>query len=64
MFVYKQVNFFEKRELRNGIQMLYGFGWHKSILACSKVGLSYPFFVCDLNGYNFNFLSCILDCMS
>jgi len=61
MFVYKQYTLNTNREIRLAIQSIYGIGWHKSILICSKMGLSFPFLFKNLNNYNIQILSFILD---
>jgi len=45
MFVYKQVELNINKEIRTSLHSIYGIGWHKSILICSKIGLAYPFFL-------------------
>lgn len=60
-FAYKQFNFVDNKELRSSLMGIYGFGWHKSILVSIKIGLSYPFFISNLNFYNFSLLCCLLD---
>lgn len=61
MFLYKQINLNLTREIRNSIQDILGVGWYKSILVCSKMGLSYPFSCGNLNLFYFYILSSILD---
>ena len=61
MFVYKQYNLDSKKEARLSLQSIYGIGWYKSILIVSKMGLSFPFSFRNLNNYNLQILSFILD---
>lgn len=61
MFVYKQYTLNTNREIRSSLQFIYGIGWYKSNLICSKMGLSYPFLFKKLNNYNMQLLSFILD---
>jgi small subunit ribosomal protein S13 len=61
MFVYKQYNLNLNKEIRSSLQLIYGIGWYKSILICSKMGLAYPFLFKNLNSYNKHLLSFILD---
>jgi small subunit ribosomal protein S13 len=61
MFVYKQVELNINKEIRTSLHSIYGIGWHKSILICSKIGLAYPFFFKYLNTYNKILLSFILN---
>ena len=61
MFVYKQVSFELNKEIRANLQNIYGIGWYKSIYICSKIGLSYPFCIKNLNTYNLLLLFFILD---
>ena len=61
MFVYKSYNIEGKKEARLSLQSIYGIGWYKSILIVSKMGLSFPFLFKNLNSYNLQLLSFILD---
>jgi len=61
MFVYKQYTLNTNKEIRLAIQSIYGIGWHKSNLISSKMGLSFPFSFKNLNNYNIQLLSYILD---
>lgn len=61
MFIYKQYNLEINKEIRSSLQSIYGIGWYKSILICSKIGLSYPFILSNLNAYNRHLLSFVLD---
>jgi len=64
MFLYKQVTLNINREVRNSLQEILGVGWYKSILVCSKLGLSYPFSCGNLNSYSYHILSLILDSLT
>ena len=61
MFVYKQDTLNVNRELRCSLQKIYGIGWYKAGLVGSKMGLSFPFLFKNLNSYNLQLLSFILD---
>jgi len=61
MFIYKQITFNYGKELRAGLLNIYGVGWHKSIFICARIGLFYPFYISNLNIYNWCLLSFILD---
>ena len=61
MFIYKNYELKIDKEIRSTLQQIYGIGWYKSILICSKMGLSYPFLFKSLNSYNKQLLSFILD---
>jgi len=61
MFLYKQYNLNLDKEIRASLQSIYGVGWYKSIIITSKIGLSYPFLFKNLNSYNKQLLSFILD---
>jgi len=61
MFLYKQYNLDENKEIRSALQFIYGVGWYKSLFICSKIGLSYPFLLKYLNFYYKNLLIFILD---
>lgn len=61
MFIYKQFSLSTNREVTLSLQMIYGIGWHKSSLISTKMGLSFPFIFKNLNNYNLQLLSFILD---
>lgn len=61
MFLYKQYNLNITKEIRSALQFIYGIGWYKSMLICTKLGLSYPFLLKNLNLYNKGLLIFILD---
>jgi small subunit ribosomal protein S13 len=61
MFIYKQYTLNINREVRCSLQTVYGIGWHKSNLISIKLGLCFPFLFRNLNIYNLQFLSYILD---
>jgi ribosomal protein S13 len=60
-FIYKQNALNINREMRLSLQSIYGIGWYKSSLIGSKMGLSFPFLFKNLNSYNLQLLSYILD---
>jgi len=61
MFIYKQYNLNINREVRLSLQSIYGIGWYKSTIISTKMGLSFPFIFKNLNNYNLQLLSYILD---
>src|ERR1700753_1847043 len=61
IFVYKQYTLNINKELRSSLQLIYGIGLYKSNLISVKMGLSFPFLFKNLNSYNLQLLSCILD---
>lgn len=61
MFIYKQFTLNINREIRLSLQAILGIGWHKSNIIGSKLGLSFPFLFKNLNSYNMQLLSFILD---
>jgi small subunit ribosomal protein S13 len=61
MFVYKQYTLNTNREVRFSLQTIYGIGFYKSSLIGMKLGLSFPFLFKNLNAYNLQLLSYILD---
>jgi len=62
MYLYKEKYLPINREIRNSLQSIYGVGKHKSNLVVARIGLGYPFFINNLNLYNFYFLVSSLDC--
>jgi len=61
MFVYKQYTLNINREFRSSLQMIYGVGFYKSNLIAINLGLSFPFLFKNLNIYNLQLLSYVLD---
>jgi small subunit ribosomal protein S13 len=61
MFIYKQVTLNINREVRLSLQKIFGIGWYKSSIISVKMGLSFPFVFKNLNNYNLQLLSYILD---
>jgi small subunit ribosomal protein S13 len=61
MFIYKQYTLNSNREVRSSLQIIYGIGYHKSNLISIKLGLSFPFLFKNLNIYNLQLLSYVLD---
>jgi len=61
MFVYKQYNLGLKKDVRSSLQLIYGIGWLKAIFISSRLGLSYPFSLNNINLYSYLALIYILD---
>jgi len=61
MFIYKHFTLNINREIRLSLQSIFGIGWHKSNIISSKMGLSFPYLFKNLNSYNLQLLSFILD---
>jgi len=61
MFVYKQYTLDINKEIRASLQTIYGIGLHKSNIIGIKLGFSFPFLFKNLNIYNLQLLSYILD---
>jgi len=61
MFIYKQVTLDINKEIRLSLQSIFGVGWYKSSLVSIRMGLSFPFLFKNLNNYNLQLLSYILD---
>jgi small subunit ribosomal protein S13 len=61
MFTYKQYNLNIRRDVRLSLHSIYGIGWLKSIFICARLGLSYPYLLSNINFYNGNLLSYVLD---
>jgi small subunit ribosomal protein S13 len=61
MFIYKQVTLNINREVRLSLQTIFGIGWYKSNIISVRMGLSFPFLFKNLNNYNLQLLSYILD---
>lgn len=61
MFVYKQYTIELNKEIRLSLQTIYGIGWYKSSIISIKLGLSFPFLFKNLNSYNLQLLSYVMD---
>jgi len=61
MFIYKQYSLNINKEVRLSLQSIYGIGWYKSSLISIKLGLSFPFLFKNLNNYNLQLLSYVMD---
>jgi len=61
MFLYKKSYLPLNCELRNSLCYIFGVGYFKSFLICCKLGLSFPYFISNFNGYYFYLLSSILN---
>jgi ribosomal protein S13 len=62
MYLYKEKYLPMNREIRSSLQSIFGMGLYKSGLVVARIGLGYPFFINNLNLYNFYFLVSSLDC--
>lgn len=60
MFLFREFVLDINKELRASLQKIFGVGWYKSFLVASKVGLSFPFYLANINGYNFSILFFLL----
>jgi small subunit ribosomal protein S13 len=60
MYSFRNEDIPENRELRSALSIVWGLGSHKSSLVVAKIGLSYPFFINNLNPYYFSLLSFLL----
>lgn len=60
MFIYKQYNLSMQSDARLSLHVIYGIGWLKSIFICSRLGLSYPFSLNNINLYNYFLLVYVL----
>lgn len=61
MFIYKQYTLDINKEIRSSLQFIYGIGLYKSNIISIKLGLSFPFLFKNLNKYNLQLLSYVLD---
>lgn len=61
MFVYKHFTLDTNKEIRLSLQTIFGVGWHKSSIISIRLGLSFPFLFKNLNSYNLQLLSFVLD---
>lgn len=60
MFLFREFVLDINKELRASLQKIFGVGWYKSFLVSSKIGLSFPYYLMNINGYNFSILFFLL----
>ena len=60
MFSFRDTDLPINRELRSALQAIMGVGWYKSTLLAARFGFAYPFFIGNLNYYQFALLSFVL----
>jgi len=60
MFLFRDFNITEKKEIRVSIKIIYGLGWWKANYILNKIGVSYPFFSNNLNDYYINLIIFLL----
>ena len=60
MFLFRDKILLDNIEIRCSLKNLYNLSWYKSNLIITIMGLSYPYFLKNLNYYNLNFLLFIL----
>lgn len=60
MFLFREFVLDINKELRASLQKIFGVGWYKSFLVSSKIGLSFPYYLMNINGYNFSVLFFLL----
>lgn len=60
MYTFRDYDLPVDREVLSALQMIKGVGWRKAVCVAAKIGLGYPFFMDNLNFYQFNLLNFIL----
>jgi small subunit ribosomal protein S13 len=60
MYSFRNFDLPLNRELRSSLQAIKGVGFRKSNYIASKLGFGYPFFIGNLNFYNFFLISFLL----
>lgn len=60
VFAFRDVDLPMKRELRSSLQVIKGVGFRKSFYIAAKCGIAYPFFIENLNVYQFAVISYLL----
>lgn len=60
MFSFRNTDLPINREFCSALQHLSGVGWRKSTFIAARVGLPYPFFINNLNYYQFGLVSFLL----
>jgi len=64
MFLFRDKYIPLNREIIASLQEVWSIGWHKASLITTKLGLSYPFFINNLNFYNFSIVFFLLKNLS
>lgn len=60
MFLFRDFTLDINKEIRNSLSSIYGVGLLKSNLITTRLGLTYPFFLRNLNAYNFSIIFYLL----
>lgn len=60
MYSFRDYDLPSHRELQSALQSIKGVGWRKSMVTTAKFGFGYPFFIDNLNFYQFHLLNYIL----
>lgn len=60
MYSFRNQDLPENCEVRNALRPIWGVGQAKAFRLTAKLGLSYPFFINNLNAYYFTLLSFLL----
>jgi len=60
MFLFRDFSLHIDREIRSSLQQIFGIGWHKAGLILARVGISYPFFIKNINSYYFSIIVYLL----
>lgn len=51
MYKFRVTNLYLNKELSVALKSIYGLGWHKTNYILALLGISYPFFLDNLNNY-------------
>lgn len=60
MFLFREFTLDLYKELRASLMHIFGVGWYKSRLVAAKLGLAFPYYLAQINTYNFSVLFFLL----
>lgn len=60
MFLFRDYTLNIKKEIRFALKDIYGIGLYKSNKIISKIGFSYPYFINNINSYQFSLITFLL----
>lgn len=60
MFLFREFTLDIKKEVRASLLKIFGVGWYKAYLLTTRMGLSIPFYLVNINSYIFSILFYLL----
>ena len=60
MYLFRDFPLSQRKEIRSALLGIYGVNWRKSINIVSKTGIAYPYFLTNINNYQFSLVFILL----